>query len=106
MDLFVELRKLSTAKKVSNIRTEVANRALNFIFFLCPKISGYRLNKAKTGLTTTFQEGVRDSTLERIALVQRFQGKQKQTPQASSTAFQKQNANYLIFQEKTEVQSV
>ena len=72
MDLFAQLKGLGSAKKVSNVRPEVGDKPLNFVFFLCTKISGYRLNKARTGLTTTFQDGVRDSTFERIALVKNF----------------------------------
>ena len=73
IDLFMELKKINGIKKVSNVSPEIIeNGSLNFVFFLCPKISGYRLNKAKTGLTTTFQEGVRESTLERIKMVQDF----------------------------------
>lgn len=74
MDLFKKLKGMESVEKVSNILPGVEERPLNFFFFVCPKLkgNGYSVNRNKTGFTTRYVEGQRESTFEKIERVKRF----------------------------------
>ena len=65
---------MKSVEKVSNFYPKTGECCLNFFFFVCPKSkgNGYSVNRNKTGFTTRYVEGQRESTLEKIERVKKF----------------------------------
>ena len=72
-DFFGALKQFETAKKVSNFYQEVAEREpVNFLFFTCPARKPFKINRYKTGFTTTYLEGITPASLQGIERVKCF----------------------------------
>lgn len=74
MDAFELFRGFESVKRVSNLFDKDLALRLNFVFYICPRVSGkgFRLNSAKTGLTVTYALGLSDSTMQRVRRVRAF----------------------------------
>ena len=72
-DLFSQIRDFSSVQKVSNFYPE-NNICHDFIFFVCPRIngSGIRVNKANTGFTASYRDGISEYSRERFVRVGNF----------------------------------
>lgn len=75
LDIFLEIKKISFVKKVSNLSIGYPS-PLTFCFFLCPLLDnkGIRINKNNTGLGANFKDGLSDKSKERLVMVKKFKG--------------------------------
>ncbi len=73
MKLAENIRSIECVERIGNFELE-ATDSFNFIFFLCPKLSGngYRLNDNLTGFTVKYGNGLRESSFQRVQKVKNF----------------------------------
>lgn len=73
MDHFAVFRRFRSVERVSNLYpSSTVDEPLNFLFFICPKTKGFRLNPNATGLTTRYVVGNPPSTKDRLRRVGAF----------------------------------
>lgn len=73
MDIFESIRSLDSVERISNLSPHHP-QPLNFLFFLCPSLSGkgYYVNKLGTGITARYVNKVSKSAIERVSRVNAF----------------------------------
>lgn len=73
MDLTQKISSLVSVATVDCLKYS-EETVLNFLFFLCPRLSGegITVNRHNTGFTATYGSGLNKSALERIGLVRKF----------------------------------
>lgn len=72
-DLFSQIKSFSSVQKVSNFYPN-GNDLYDLVFFVCPRISGkgIKINKANTGFTASYRDGMSEYSRERFVRVSNF----------------------------------
>lgn len=73
-DFFQIFRDIPSVQKVNNLFPGSEQTIFDFVFFVCPRLSGngLRLNRHKTGFTATYRDGISEYSVERIQRVESF----------------------------------
>lgn len=74
VDLYQLFTNFSSVKKISNLYPIEEDQTLDFIFYVCPRMTGKGLfiNRNKTGFTAKYQNGISKYSQSRFEMVKRF----------------------------------